>query len=405
MTRTLSSTEAIIQDIREGRMVIMTDDETRENEGDLIFAAEKTTPEMINFMMKFGRGLICVPMTEDRIHALGLDPMNPNPEDPMKTAFTVSVDAKAGITTGISAFDRNRTIELLADPKTQRDDLVIPGHIFPLKAKKGGVLRRAGHTEAAVDLMQLSGLSPVAVICEIINDDGKMARLADLLMFAKTHGLKIGTIRDLIASRAKTDSLVKKVGEAQLPTKYGMWTIRVYESALDGSQHVALTQGVVNEKPALVRVHSECFTGDILSSLRCDCQAQLHRAMEMIQKEGAGVILYMRQEGRGIGLVNKIKAYALQDQHGLDTVQANEALGFKPDLRDYGIGAQILHDLGLSKLRLMTNNPCKIVGLEGYGLQVVERVPILTPSNPLSAKYLKTKQEKLGHILDLGKEP
>ena len=401
----LNTTEEISQDIREGRMVIVTDDENRENEGDLIFAASKTTPEMVNFMMKFGRGLICVPMDDERIHALGLDPMNPNPEDSMKTAFTVSVDAKAGVTTGISAYDRNRTIELLADSKTRREDLVIPGHIFPLKAKRGGVLRRAGHTEAAVDLMELAGLSPAAVICEIINDDGKMARLPDLLDFAKTHHIKMGTIRDLIAYRMRTGKLVKKVSEAQLPTKFGTWTIRIYESLLDGIQHVALFQGEIIGKPALVRVHSECFTGEVLSSLRCDCQDQLIAAMKMIQSEGSGVILYMRQEGRGIGLANKIKAYALQDKHGLDTVQANEALGFKPDLRDYGIGAQILHDLGLSKLRLMTNNPRKIVGLEGYGLQVVERLPIVTPSNPMSEKYLKTKKEKLGHLFEAEQEP
>ncbi|HOW59693.1 MAG TPA: bifunctional 3,4-dihydroxy-2-butanone-4-phosphate synthase/GTP cyclohydrolase II [Candidatus Omnitrophota bacterium] len=394
----MNTTEEIIQEIREGRMVIITDDEMRENEGDLIFAAEKTTPAMVNFMMKFGRGLICVPMAEDRIHGLGLDPMNPTPEDSMKTAFTVSVDAKVGITTGISAYDRNRTIELLADPKTKRDDLVIPGHIFPLKAKRGGVLRRAGHTEAAVDLMQLAGLDQAAVICEIVNDDGKMARLSDLLLFAKTHHLKIGTIRDLIAYRTQRDKLIKRVSEAQLPTKFGTWTIRIYESLLDGVQHVALIQGEIGDKPALVRVHSECFTGEVLSSLRCDCQDQLLAAMRMIQQEGAGVILYMRQEGRGIGLANKIKAYALQDKHGLDTVQANEALGFKPDLRDYGIGAQILHELGLSRLRLMTNNPRKIVGLEGYGLQVVERVPIEMAANPLNAKYIKTKKEKLGHL-------
>ncbi len=400
----LNTTQEIIQDIREGRMVIMTDDETRENEGDLIFAAQKTTPEMVNFMMKFGRGLICVPMTGERIHEIGLDQMNPNPEDSMKTAFTVSVDAKAGVSTGISAYDRNRTIELLADPKSQREDFAIPGHLFPLKAKQGGVLRRAGHTEAAVDLMQLAGVAPVGVICEIVNDDGKMARLSDLLVFANNHKLKIGTIRDLIAHRTKTDKLVKKISEAKLPTKFGMWTIQIYESVLDGVQHVALTQGTIGDGPVLVRVHSECFTGEVLSSLRCDCQDQLHAAMAMIQREGAGVILYMRQEGRGIGLANKIKAYALQDKHGLDTVQANEALGFKPDLRDYGIGAQILHDLGLSKLRLMTNNPRKIVGLEGYGLEVVERVSIKTKANPLSAKYLRTKQEKLGHILDLGTE-
>lgn len=396
----LSTTEEIIGDIREGRMVIMTDDETRENEGDIVFAASQTTSEKINFMMRHARGLICVPMAAERIHALGLDQMNPHPEDPMKTAFTVSVDAKTGVTTGISAYDRNRTIELLSDSKTQRGDIVIPGHIFPLMAKQGGVLRRAGHTEAAVDLAKAAGLSPAAVICEIVNDDGKMARLPDLMIFAKIHGLKIGTIRDLIAYRTKTDKLVKKVSEATLPTKFGTWTIFIYESILDGAQHVALIQGTIGDKPALVRVHSECFTGEVLNSLRCDCQEQLHAAMKMIQREGAGVILYMRQEGRGIGLANKIKAYELQDKHGLDTVQANEALGFKPDLRDYGIGAQILHDLGLSKLRLMTNNPRKIVGLEGYGLQVVERVSIVMPSNPVSAKYMQTKKDKLGHILD-----
>jgi len=403
--KTLNTIEEIIQDIREGRMVIMTDDETRENEGDIIFAASKTTPEMVNFMMKSARGLICVPMTAERIHALGLDQMNPNPEDSMRTAFTVSVDAKSGVTTGISAYDRNRTIEFLADPETQREDLVIPGHIFPLRAKQGGVLYRAGHTEAAVDLVQAAGLPPAAVICEIINDDGKMARLSDLVVFAKTHRLKIGTIRDLIAYRTKTDKLIKKVSEATLPTKFGTWTIRIYESLLDGMQHVALIQGKIGEAPALVRVHSECFTGDVLSSLRCDCQDQLTAAMKMIQREGAGVILYMRQEGRGIGLANKIKAYELQDKHGLDTAQANEALGFKPDLRDYGIGAQILHDLGLSKLRLMTNNPRKIVGLEGYGLQVVERIPIVMPFNPISAKYMQTKKDKFGHIFDAGPNP
>lgn len=397
--------DEIIQDIREGRMVIVTDDETRENEGDIVFAASKTTPAMVNFMMKYARGLICVPMTAERIQVLGLDQMNPNPEDPMKTAFTVSVDARTGITTGISAYDRNRTIELLADLKTQRENLVIPGHIFPLKAKQGGVLRRAGHTEAAVDLAEAAGLSPAAVICEIVNDDGKMARLSDLMEFSKTHGLKIGTIRDLIAYRTKTNKFVKKVSEAQLPTKFGTWTIRIYESVLDGAQHVALIQGKIGEGPALVRVHSECFTGEVLSSLRCDCQDQLIAAMKMIQQEGAGVILYMRQEGRGIGLANKIKAYALQDKHGLDTVQANEALGFKSDLREYGIGAQILHDLGLSKLRLMTNNPRKIVGLEGYGLQVVERLPIVMPSNPMSAKYMQTKKDKLGHLLDAEPAP
>lgn len=400
-----STIEEIIEDIRGGRMVIMTDDETRENEGDIVFAAAKATPEMVNFMMRHARGLICVPMAAERIKALGLDQMNPHPEDPMKTAFTVSVDAKIGVTTGISAYDRHRTIELLADATTRREDLVIPGHIFPLQAKRGGVLRRAGHTEAAVDLVEAAGLPSAAVICEIVNDDGKMARLPELVTFARTHGLKIGTIQDLIAYRTKTDKLVKKVSEAQLPTQFGIWTIRIYESLLDGSQHVALFQGHITDGPALVRVHSECFTGDVLGSLRCDCQGQLHAAMKMIQQEGSGVILYMRQEGRGIGLANKIKAYALQEEQGLDTVQANEALGFKPDLRDYGIGAQILHDLGLSKLRLMTNNPRKIVGLEGYGLQVVERLPIVMPSNPVSAKYIQTKKEKFGHLFDNESHP
>lgn len=396
----LNTIEEILEDLRQGRMVIMTDDEARENEGDLIFPASMTTPDKVNFMMKFGRGLICVPMAAHRIHELGLDPMNPNPQDPMKTAFTVSVDARIGVTTGISAYDRNRTIELLADAKAKQDDFVVPGHIFPLKAKSGGVLRRAGHTEAAVDLMEMAGLPPVAVICEIVNDDGKMARLSDLIPFAKEHGLKIGTICDLIAYRTPTDKLIKQLSEAKLPTKYGTWTIRIYESLVDGLQHVALIKGNIQDGPTLVRVHSECFTGEVLSSLRCDCQDQLIAAMKMIDQEGAGVILYMRQEGRGIGLANKIKAYALQDQQGLDTVQANEALGFKPDLRNYGIGAQILHDLGLSELRLMTNNPRKIVGLEGHGLRVVERLPIVIPPNPISEKYLKTKKEKLGHLFD-----
>jgi len=399
--RTLNSIEEIVQDIRFGRMVIMTDDEARENEGDLIFAAEKVTVDLVNFMMKYGRGLICVPMVSERIEAIGLEDMNRDPEDLMKTAFTVSVDSRSGITTGISAFDRTRTIELLASSKSRREDFVIPGHVFPLRAKKGGVLCRAGHTEAAVDLAMLAGLEPVGVICEVINDDGKMARLADLIPFAKTHGLKIGTIQDLIEYRRRQDKLVRKVSEARLPTKFGEWTIHVYRALVDGLEHVALVKGAIGVKPVLLRVHSECFTGDIFGSLRCDCQDQLHASMKMIEKEGNGVVLYMRQEGRGIGLGNKIKAYALQDQQGLDTVQANEALGFKPDLRDYGIGAQILRDLGLSELRLITNNPRKIIGLEGYGLRVVERVPVEVKANCLNAKYLKTKQEKMGHLLDL----
>ncbi|HQB12307.1 MAG TPA: bifunctional 3,4-dihydroxy-2-butanone-4-phosphate synthase/GTP cyclohydrolase II [Candidatus Omnitrophota bacterium] len=402
--RALNSIEEIVQDIRSGRMVIMTDDEARENEGDLIFAAEKVTSDLVNFMMRYGRGLVCVPMASERIEAIGLEDMNQNPEDLMKTAFTVSVDARSGITTGISAFDRTRTIELLASPKSRREDFVIPGHVFPLRAKKGGVLCRAGHTEAAVDLAMLAGLEPVGVICEIINDDGKMARLSDLIPFAKNHGLKIGTIRDLIEYRRRQDKLVRKVSEARLPTKFGEWTIHVYRVLMDGLEHVALVKGTIGVKPVLLRVHSECFTGDVLGSLRCDCREQLHASMKMIEKEGSGVVLYMRQEGRGIGLGNKIKAYALQDQ-GLDTVQANEALGFKPDLRDYGIGAQILRDLGLSELRLITNNPRKIIGLEGHGLRVVERVPMEVKANCLNVKYLKTKREKMGHFLELNDKP
>ncbi|HOG23854.1 MAG TPA: bifunctional 3,4-dihydroxy-2-butanone-4-phosphate synthase/GTP cyclohydrolase II [Candidatus Omnitrophota bacterium] len=402
--RALNSIEEIVQDIRSGRMVIMTDDEARENEGDLIFAAEKVTSDLVNFMMRYGRGLVCVPMASERIEAIGLEDMNQNPEDLMKTAFTVSVDARSGITTGISAFDRTRTIELLASPKSRREDFVIPGHVFPLRAKKGGVLCRAGHTEAAVDLAMLAGLEPVGVICEIINDDGKMARLSDLIPFAKAHGLKIGTIRDLIEYRRRQDKLVRKVSEARLPTKFGEWTIHVYRVLMDGLEHVALVKGTIGVKPVLLRVHSECFTGDVLGSLRCDCREQLHASMKMIEKEGSGVVLYMRQEGRGIGLGNKIKAYALQDQ-GLDTVQANEALGFKPDLRDYGIGAQILRDLGLSELRLITNNPRKIIGLEGHGLRVVERIPMEVKANCLNVKYLKTKREKMGHFLELNDKP
>ncbi len=396
-----NSIEEIIEDIRSGRMVIMTDDEERENEGDVIFAASKSSPEMVNFMMRHARGLICVPMSVGKIRSLELDQMNPRPEDPMKTAFTVSVDARLGVTTGISAYDRHRTIELLADNKSCRDDFVIPGHIFPLEAKDGGVLRRAGHTEAAVDLVKFAGLPPVAVICEIVNDDGSMARLPQLKEFAKTHNLKIGTIQNLIAYSIKTDKLIERVSEASLPTSTGEWTIRIYKSILDGIEHIAIFKGDIKSKPALVRVHSECFTGDVLGSLRCDCQGQLHAAMKMIQKEGAGVILYMRQEGRGIGLGNKIKAYELQEKKGLDTAQANEALGFKPDLRDYGIGAQILHDLGLKELRLMTNNPRKIVGLEGYGLKVVDRLPLIIPTNPINKKYIQTKKEKFGHFFDL----
>ena len=397
---TFHCVEKMIEEIRAGRMVIMADDESRENEGDLIFAASAVTPEKVNFMMRSCRGLICVPLTEERIEAIGLKPMSLPSRDPMATAFTVSVDARLGITTGISAPDRARTIELLADPNRGGSDFVSPGHVFPLKAKKGGVLTRAGHTEAAVDLARLAGREAAGVICEIINDDGTMARLSDLEAFAKQHGLKIGTIKDLIEYRRRFDKMVEKISEAKIPTVFGEWKVKLYRSLVDGAEHVALVKGKITaDKPTLVRVHSECFTGDILGSLRCDCQDQLLASMEAIEKEGTGAVLYMRQEGRGIGLGNKLKAYSLQDQ-GFDTVEANAELGFKPDLRDYGIGAQILKDLGLSKLRLMTNNPRKIVGLEGHGLQVTERVSLATPAHLHNAKYLKAKKEKLGHILN-----
>lgn len=392
--------EAILDDVRKGRMVILADDESRENEGDLIFAAQFVTPEKVNFMMKEGRGLICVPLAEERIKVLGLKEMSDSSGDPMRTAFTLSVDARLGVTTGISAADRSRTIEILADPLRGAADLVTPGHVFPLHAKKGGVLIRAGHTEASVDLCRLAGLEPAGVICEIVNDDGTMARTNDLLRVAKKHGLKIGTIKDLIEYRRQFDRVVEKVTEAVIPNVFGNWKLKLYRSLVDGREHAALILGEIDSRPTLTRVHSECFTGDVLGSLRCDCQDQLIAAMEVIEKEGRGVILYMRQEGRGIGLENKLKAYELQDK-GLDTVEANEELGFKPDLREYGTGAQILRDLGLGQLRLITNNPRKIVGLEGHGLAVVERISLTTPAHTHNAKYLKTKKEKLGHFLNL----
>ncbi len=391
--------EEITKEIRLGRMVIIADDESRENEGDLIFAAQFVTPEKVNFMMKEGRGLICVPLTEERIETLGLKEMTDSSGDPMRTAFTISVDARLGVTTGISASDRARTIEILADPLRVPGDLVTPGHVFPLKAKRGGVLIRTGHTEAAVDLCRLAGLEPAGVICEIINDDGTMARTPNLFRFAKKHSLQIGTIKELIAYRRQFDKVVEKVSEAKIPTVFGDWKLKLYRSLIDGRDHVALVKGEIGPEPTLVRVHSECFTGDVLGSLRCDCQDQLLAAMASIEKEGRGVIVYMRQEGRGIGLANKLKTYELQDK-GLDTVEANQKLGFKPDLREYGTGAQILCDLGLKKLRLITNNPRKIVGLEGYGLTVVERISLATPAHSHNAKYLKTKKEKLGHLLN-----
>jgi len=397
-----ASPEEAINLIKEGKMIIVVDDEDRENEGDLLMAASKVTREAINFMTKYGRGLVCVPLTEEKARQLELEPMVLHSTDPHGTAFTISVDAKEGTTTGISAEDRAITARLLASPDARPSDFRRPGHMFPLIARKGGVLKRAGHTEAAVDLARLAGLEPVGVICEIMNDDGTMARLPQLIEFAKKFDLKIMTIKDLIRYRHMRDKLVEKVSTVQLPTEYGNFTAHAYRWILDDDPdrlHIALVKGEIkSDDDVLVRVHSECLTGDVFGSLRCDCGAQLHKAMEMVEREGKGIVLYMRQEGRGIGLYKKLKAYELQER-GMDTVEANIKLGVSPDLRDYGVGAQILFDLGVRRLRLMTNNPKKVIGLAGYGLEIVERVPIEVEPNPYNSDYLRTKKEKMGHLL------
>ncbi len=399
-----NSIAEVLKDLQTGKMVVVMDDEGRENEGDLLVAAEFITPEIINFMAKNARGLICVPMEESRLAQLGLYPMKDlfagqSAHKLSNTGWTVSVDAAHGITTGISAFDRAFTVKVLIDPKSKPIDLEAPGHLFPLRAKKGGVLVRAGHTEASVDLMKLSGLYPAGVICEIMNEDGTMARTDDIIEFAKKFKLKICSIASLIEHRRKSEKLVERVVETRLPTDFGEFTMFGYESNVEGTIHLALVMGKVDGTvPELVRVQSECLTGDVFGSQRCDCNAQLNASLKAIAENGSGVLLYMRQEGRGIGLLNKMKAYNLQDQ-GMDTVEANEALGFSADLRDYGIGAQILVDLGIKQIRLLTNNPRKIIGLEGYDLAVVERIALKIPHNVHNKKYLKTKKEKLGHLL------
>lgn len=400
---TVSSIEEVIEDIRAGKMIILVDDEDRENEGDLCMAAEAVTPEAINFMATHGRGLICLAMSPDIVEQLALPMMVTDNKSPYGTGFTISIEARTGVTTGISAADRARTIQAAVATDARPADIISPGHIFPLRARKGGVLVRTGQTEGSVDLARLAGMRTAGIICEIMNEDGTMSRMPDLETFAQRHDLKIATIADLVAYRLRQDLLVHREAEARLPTEHaGEFRVIVYSNDVDKFEHIALVKGEIDsDVPVMVRVHSECLTGDVFGSSRCDCGSQLHASMKMVEQEGRGIILYMRQEGRGIGLVNKLKAYSLQDEEGLDTVEANVQLGFKPDLRDYGIGAQILRDLGVRKMRLLTNNPKKIVGLEGYGLKVVDRLPIEIVCEHENRNYLRAKRDKMGHMLEL----
>jgi len=393
-----------IEDIKAGKFVIVVDDEDRENEGDLVIAAEKVTADSINFMAKYGRGLICMPVTGERLDELRIPMMASNNTSKFGTPFAIAVEAREGTTTGISAADRARTVQVMVDPKTKPEDILMPGHMFPLRARDGGVLVRAGQTEATVDLARMAGLQPAGVLCEIMNEDGTMARMPQLEVFAEKHGLKIISVADLIAYRYRHERLIQRVAEARLPTPFGEFKVIAFKSSTDPDEHLALVMGdVATDEPVLVRVHSQCLTGDVFQSLRCDCGEQIEMAMKRIAEEGRGVVLYMRQEGRGIGIHNKIKAYALQDE-GLDTVEANLSLGFKADQRDYGIGAQILADLGVRNMRLMTNNPKKMGGLESFGLKITEQLPITTKPNPHNRRYLQTKQKKMGHLLKISED-